>query len=155
MNTLRYIKLVFAAATLAFSALTFAGVDTDTNENGVILAGYDAVAYFTVGKPVLGSADFTAIHNDAIYRFSSAENRDLFKTDPAKYAPQYGGFCAYGATFGKKFEVDGKAFEIVNGKLYVNKNQQVYAAWRQNIPKHLNEANTEWPTIEFISANDL
>jgi len=155
MKTLRYIKLAIAAATLAFSTLSFAGVDTGTDENGVILAGYDAVAYFTVGEPVVGSTEFTAIHNDAIYRFSSAENRDLFKAEPEKYEPQYGGFCAYGATFGKKFEVDGKAFEIVDGKLYVNKNQQVYAAWRQNIPKHLDEANTEWPTIEFIAANDL
>lgn len=155
MKTLRYIKLTIAAASLAFSALVFAGNDTDTDENGVILAGYDAVAYFTVGKPVLGTAEFTAIHNDAIYRFSSAQNRDTFNAEPEKFAPQYGGFCAYGATFGKKFEVDGKAFEIVDGKLYVNKNQQVYAAWRQDIPKHLNEANTEWPTIEFIAANDL
>lgn len=155
MKTLRYIKIAITAASLAFSALTFAGNDTDTDENGVILAGYDAVAYFTVGKPVLGNAEYTAIHNDAIYRFSTAENRDTFKADPTQYQPQYGGFCAYGATFGKKFEVDGKAFEIVDGKLYVNKNQQVYAAWRQNIPKHLNEANTEWPTIEFIAANDL
>jgi hypothetical protein len=79
----------------------------------------------------------------------------LFNQNPEKYAPQYGGFCAFGATFGKKFEVDGKAFEIVDGKLYVNKNQQVYAAWRKDIPKHLNEANTEWPEIEFIAANDL
>ncbi|MBT0587390.1 YHS domain-containing (seleno)protein [Alteromonas oceanisediminis] len=155
MTTLGYIKIAFAAASLAFSALTFAGVDTQTDSNGVILAGHDAVAYFTVGEPVLGSSEFTAVHNEAIYRFSSAENRDLFKQNPEKYEPMYGGFCAYGATFGKKFEIDGKAFEIVDGRLYVNKNAQVYAAWRKDIPKHLNEADTEWPTIEFIAANDL
>ena len=155
MKTIRIIKVAVAAASLAFSALTFAGVDTQTDDNGVILAGYDAVAYFTQGEPVKGDAQFTAVHNDAIYRFSSAENRDLFNSDPEKYEPQYGGFCAFGATFGKKFAVDGKAFEIVDGKLYVNKNQQVYEAWREDIPKHLNEANTEWPEIEFIAANDL
>ncbi len=62
------------------------GVDTETDENGVILAGHDAVAYFTQGKPVLGKANFTAVHNDAIYRFSSEENRDMFVSNPDKYA---------------------------------------------------------------------
>lgn len=155
MKTVTLFKAALAAASLAFSALTFAGVDTQTDDKGVILAGYDAVAYFTVGEPVLGSAEYTAVHNDAIYRFSNAEHRDLFNQNPEKYAPQYDGFCAFGAIFGKKFEADAKAFEIVDGKLYVNKNQQVHAAWRKDIPKHLNEANTEWPEIEFIAANDL
>ena len=79
----------------------------------------------------------------------------MFKQDPDKYEPAYSGFCAFGATFGKKFAIDGKAFEIAEGKLYVNKNQQVYAAWRQNILKHLEEANTQWPEIAFIAANHL
>lgn len=149
------IKTLLAVLAISFSAFSFAGVETETDANGVILAGHDAVAYFTQGKPVVGDPKFTAVHKDAIYRFSSAENRDLFRQDPDKYEPAYGGFCAFGATFGKKFAIDGKAFEIVEGKLYVNKNQQVYAAWRQNIPKHLEEANTQWPEIEFIAANDL
>ncbi len=149
------IKTLLAVLAISFSAFSFAGVETETDANGVILAGHDAVAYFTQGKPVVGDPKFTAVHKDAIYRFSSAENRDLFRQDPDKYEPAYGGFCAFGATFGKKFAIDGKAFEMVEGKLYVNKNQQVYAAWRQNIPKHLEEANTQWPEIEFIAANDL
>ncbi|TRY29896.1 YHS domain-containing (seleno)protein [Aliiglaciecola sp. M165] len=155
MTKLFNLKTLLAVLVMGFTSVAFAGVDTQTNENGVILAGYDAVAYFTVGEPTLGNAEFTAVHKDAIYRFSSAENRDLFTQNPEKYEPAYGGFCAFGATFGKKFEVDGKAFEIVDGKLYVNKNRQVYDAWKQNIPKHLMEANTEWPEIEFVAANDL
>lgn len=155
MTKLFNLKTLVAIFTISMSAFAFAGVDTETDENGVILAGHDAVAYFTQNQAVEGSAEFTAIHKDAIYRFGSAENRDTFKTNPEKYEPAYGGFCAYGATFGKKFEIDGKAFEIVDGKLYVNKNQQVYTAWKQNIPKHLKEANTEWPEIKFIAANEL
>lgn len=155
MTKLFNLKTLLAVTALGFSSLSFAGVDTQTDENDVILAGYDAVAYFTKGKPVMGTAKYTAVHNDAIYRFSSKEHRDMFNQNPEKYAPAYGGFCAFGATFGKKFEVDGKAFEIVNGKLYVNKNREVYATWKQNIPKHLNEANTEWPEIQFIDANEL
>ncbi len=149
------LRTILAVVSISLSSFVFAGVDTETDANGVILAGHDAVAYFTENKPVLGSSEFTTVHKGAIYRFSSAANRDTFNNNPEKYEPAYGGFCAYGATFGKKFEIDGKAFEIVDGKLYVNKNQEVYKAWKLNIPKHLMEANTEWPEIEFIAANEL
>lgn len=155
MNKLFSLKTVLFIFTLSLNTSVFAGNDTETDTNGVILAGHDAVAYFTVGKPVLGNAEFTAVHKDAIYRFSSAANRDTFNENPAKYAPAYGGFCAYGATFGKKFEIDGKAFEVVDGKLYVNKNKDVYQAWKKDIPKHLIEANTQWLDIELIDASKL
>ncbi|MBE1299627.1 MAG: YHS domain-containing protein [Alteromonadaceae bacterium] len=148
-------KSLLAGLFLSLSSLAFAGVDTETDANDVILAGHDVVAYFTEGKPVLGKYKFTAVYNDAIYQFSSQENRDLFKQNPEKYAPMYGGFCAYGATFGKKFDVNGKAFEIVDGKLYVNKNLQVYEAWREDIPKHIKEANNFWPKIVDVPADEL
>jgi hypothetical protein len=149
------IKNLIAICVISFSSLSIAGVDTDTDENGVILAGHDAVAYFTENKPVEGSVKFTAIYNDAIYRFSSAENRDIFNEEPSKYAPQYGGFCAYGMTFGKKFEIDGKAFEVVDGKLFVNKNLSVYEAWKEDIPTHISQANEQWPTVNNTAANEL
>ncbi|BFM11029.1 YHS domain-containing (seleno)protein [Simiduia litorea] len=149
------LKSLLLATSLLVSTSVFAGVDTETDQNGVILAGHDVVAYFTERKPVVGSAEYTAVYNDAIYRFSSSENRDAFNSNPEKYAPMYGGFCAYGATFGKKFDIDGKAFEIVDGKLYVNKNQDVYKAWREDIPKHLKEANREWPKVKDIAAEKL
>ena len=143
----------FLLAMVSFGAL--AGVDTSTNKNGVILAGYDTVAYFTQGKPVKGNADITAKYNDAIYQFSSEEHRDLFVANPAKYAPAYGGFCAFGASFGKKFAVNGKAFEIVDGQLYVNKNQSVYRTWKKDIPGNISKADANWPQIENIAARDL
>ena len=133
----------------------FAGVDTGTDDNDVILAGHDAVAYHTEGKAVLGSNRFTAVHNDAIYQFSSAANRDLFKENPDKYAPAYGGFCAYGATLGKKFLVDGKAFEVVDGQLYVNKNMQVYEIWRKDVPGYIQKADEQWPNIVDVAADKL
>ena len=137
------------------STALWAGVDTGTDANDVILAGYDTVAYHTEGKAVPGSTKFTAVYNDAIYQFSSANNRDMFKGDPEKYAPAYGGYCAYGATLGKKFQVDGKAFEVVDGQLYVNKNQQVYEIWRKDIPGNLSKANEQWPNIVNIAADEL
>lgn len=148
-------KQLVAVFVLGFSAFSYAGADTETDDNGVILAGHDVVAYFTKGKPVVGSADYTAVYNDAIYRFSSRKNRNTFTKNPEKYAPQYGGFCAYGMTFGKKFEIDGKAFEIVDGKLFVNKNLSVYQTWKKDIPTHISEANSEWTAVENVNADDL
>lgn len=79
----------------------------------------------------------------------------MFKANPEKYAPQYGGFCAYGMTFGKKFDIDGKAFEVVDGKLYVNKNPSVYEAWKKDIPLHIKEANGSWPNVVDVDASKL
>ena len=155
MTLSKHFSKFAVTAAMLFTALANAGVDTETDANGVILAGHDAVAYFTENKPVLGSAKFTAAHNDAIYRFSSAKNRDLFTKNPEKYAPQYGGFCAYGMTFGKKFEIDGKAFEIVDGKLYVNKNLDVYKAWKKDVPTHITQADNQWPDVEDVAASKL
>lgn len=137
------------------SISSWAGVDTETDANGVILAGHDTVAYHTEGKPVLGKPGITAVYNDAIYRFSSEGNRDLFVASPARYAPAYGGFCAYGATFGKKFEIDGKAFEVVDGQLYVNKNIPVYNTWKKDIPGNIVKSDGHWPQIENIAADKL
>jgi YHS domain-containing protein len=146
---------LIAAAALLITTNAFAGVDTETDANEVILAGHDAVAYFTENKPVLGSADYTAIYNGAIYRFASAENRDTFKASPAKYAPAYGGYCALGTSFGKKFEVDGKAFRIVDSQLYVNKNLEVYETWKKDIPGNIDKADGFWPGIKDVAADAL
>ncbi len=144
-----------AAAASLFAVVAHADVSTATDANDVILAGHDAVAYFTEGKPVLGSAEFTAEFQGAVYRFASADNRDAFRSAPEKYAPAYGGYCALGTSFGKKFEVDGKAFEVVEGRLYVNKNLSVYKSWRKDIPGNIVKAEGHWPTIRNVAADDL
>ncbi len=155
MNIPARVIALITTVFFSFSVSVLAGVNTQTDANDVILAGHDAVAYFTAGKPVLGDAEFTAVYNDAIYRFSSSENRDLFRGSPAQYAPVYGGFCAYGMTFGKKFEIDGKAFEVVDGRLYVNKNLEVYEAWKKDIPTHIKEAGEKWAEVESTPASEI
>ena len=149
------LKTSIAALCFVLAGQAFAGVETATDDNDVILAGHDAVAYFTQSEPVLGSAEFTAQHEGAVYRFASARNRDLFRANPEKYTPAYGGYCALGTSFGKKFEVDGKAFEIVEGRLYVNKNLSVYRTWRKDIPNNIVKAEGHWPTIEHVAADAL
>ena len=153
INTL--FNILIAVPILLFSAISLAGVDSEVDENGVILAGHDVVAYFTQSEAVEGSADLTAVYNDAIYRFSSAENRDAFNEAPEKYAPAYGGFCAYGAALGKKFAIDGKAFEVLDGKLYVNKNLDVYEVWVEDKAENVVEADKQWPGIKAVPAGDL
>ena len=155
MNIQHTLKQLLATVLIAIPFIAMAGVNTETDENDVILAGHDVVAYFTESKPVMGKAIYTAVHNDAIYRFSSAANRDMFTKTPGKYSPQYGGFCAYGVTLGQKFEVDGKAFEVVDGKLYVNKNLKVYEIWKKEIPENIKSANTKWDGIHATPAAQL
>ena len=148
-------KLFAGLAMLAISNYVLADVDTGTDNNDVILAGHDAVAYFTENKPVRGSAEYTASYQGAIYRFSSAENRDAFRADPAKYAPAYGGYCALGTSFGKKFPVDGKAFRVVDGQLYVNKDLNVYQTWKKDISGNVVKADRNWPGIKNTPADKL
>ena len=152
---MRTLNSFIAIAGLGLSLAASAGVDTGTDENDVILAGHDAVAYFTEDRPVPGKAEYTVSYGGAIYRFATAANRDAFRADPARYAPAYGGYCAFGTSFGKKFEVDGKAFRIVDGQLYVNKNLQVYETWRKDIPGNIEKADGFWPRIEDIPPDAL
>lgn len=155
MNIKHSFTTLLTLSSLLIGSLSFAGTDTETDANGVILAGYDAVSYFTENAAVEGKAEFTAVHNNAIYRFSSAKNRNLFSVNAEKYQPQFGGFCAYGASLGKKFEVNGKAFEIVDGKLFVNKNEDVYETWVEDKTENISTANAEWLVIKDIAADDL
>lgn len=148
-------KIWLAAIALMTSLTSVAGTETATDANDVILAGHDAVAYFTENKPVLGSAKYTAEYDGAVYRFASAGNRDLFQSSPEKYAPAYGGYCALGTSFGKKFEVDGKAFQVVEGRLYVNKNISVYETWRKDIPGNIVKSEGHWPQIKAVPADQL
>jgi YHS domain-containing protein len=155
MSIIKTLSAVAGALILSFASTVNAAPDTETDANDVILAGHDAVAYFTESKAVVGSAEYTTVYNSAIYRFISAQNRNQFQANPEKYAPVYGGFCAYGMSFGKKFEIDGKAFEIVDGKLYVNKNLDVKKAWMEDVPKHIAEADEAWPSVKNTPADQL
>lgn len=119
--------------------------------DGLAVHGYDVVAYFTEGKPVEGSGDFTATHDGATYQFSSAANRDKFNADPAAFAPQYGGYCAFGTAMGRKFDGDPTAWKIVENKLYLNLNKKIQERWVADIPGFIKGAENNWPIIESVS----
>lgn len=114
---------------------------------GVAIKGYDPVAYFEQGKPVEGSADFTAEWKDATWRFANAANRDKFKASPESYAPQYGGYCAYAVSEGYTADISPDAWKIVDGKLYLNYDKNVQKIWSGDIPGRIAKANANWPAL--------
>ena len=133
------------AAAIMASGAVFAG---EINEvNGVAIKGYDPVAYFTDGKPVQGKAEYNSHYKDGTFRFASAEHKKLFDSNPDKYAPQYGGFCAYGTATGHKADVDPAAFSVVDDKLYLNYNKSVQGKWKQDVPGYIVQANQQWPSV--------
>ncbi|HBS42021.1 MAG TPA: hypothetical protein DEA26_05025 [Oceanospirillales bacterium] len=156
MKLVNAIKSVAAVAVLSVSSLTWAAdIDVNVNANDLAIQGYDAVAYFTQGKPVQGSAEYTASYQDAIYHFSSADNRDRFRAYPEKYAPQYGGFCAMGVALEKKLDADPTAWRIVDQKLYLNLNHAVQKKWLSDVPGNIDTAEETWPEIRHKTVAEL
>lgn len=124
-----------------------AGYELNLEASGLAIHGYDPVAYFIEGKAVEGKADVTAAHDGATYRFATAEHRSQFLADPEKYLPQYGGYCAYGTSVGKKFNGDPTAWRIVDSKLYLNLSADVQRKWLEDVPGRISEADKNWPGI--------
>lgn len=116
-------------------------------KDGVAIKGYDPVAYFTDNKPVKGSPAYKAEYEGSVFHFVSQANRDAFATNPAKYTPQYNGFCAFGTAGGYKAAIDPAAFTIVNKKLYLNYNQEVRKKWSTDIPGFVAKADKNWPEV--------
>jgi hypothetical protein len=136
-----------AAAALAVLAGAPALAGSVNEVNGLAIKGYDPVAYFTEGRAMDGSPAYTATHEGTTFEFASAANRDLFLADPARYAPQYGGFCAFGTSRGYKADIDPRAFTIVGDRLYLNYNLEVREEWSRDVPGHIAKADTNWPTV--------
>ena len=142
-NLTRLIAAIFALITVqAFAADP---IETGTFNNKAIY-GYDTVAYFTENKAVKG--DKKIIHNwrGADWHFSSEENKALFVAAPEKYAPQYGGYCAYAMSDGRLVGIDEDAFTLHNGKLYLNYSKSVMKEWRSNMEQFIKEADALYPT---------
>lgn len=150
MKFAKTLKMATATGALLISSMSFAS-SINIGTNDLAIKGYDPVAYFTQEKAVEGSAKYTATHDGAIYRFSSASNRDLFKANADKYAPQFGGYCAMGVALNKKLDVDPNAFYIKGDKLYLNLNKDVQKKWLTDIPGHLKTADRIWRGIEDLT----
>lgn len=137
-----------AATALALSTASIALADEIYATNGVAINGYDAVAYFTDHKPVKGSDKFTATYKGTTFYFASAAHRDTFAGNPEHFAPQFGGYCAYGTADGHKAPTEPQAFTVVDDKLYLNYNDRVMQTWRTDIGGYIKKANANWDTVK-------
>ena len=134
---------VFAVLASATHAKT-PGIYSD---DGIAIDGTDAVAYFTRGEPVAGTAEFSHDWMGATWLFSTEENRAKFAADPEAYAPQYGGYCAYAVSEGYTASTVPEAWKIVDGKLYLNYSRSVQRRWQQSIPERIKAADANWPSV--------
>ncbi len=119
-------------------------VDPVNSVDGVALKGYDAVAYFTGGKPTPGLEQYSYSWNGKTYRFASADNLRSFKADPAKYVPQYGGYCAFAMSIDRIADIDPGQWAIVDGKLYLNNNFFSQTLWSLNKGARIETADRNW-----------
>ena len=142
---------------LTFSLLTILTVLSCTRSSPVTrvnvtsgdiaIKGYDPVAYFSDQKPVEGSAAFEYFWSGAKWRFASAQHRDQFRADPEKYAPKYGGYCAYAVSQGKIVDIDPEAWTVFEGRLYLNVSKDVQRLWEKDKKEYIRKADENWPRM--------
>jgi hypothetical protein len=139
------VTTLFALGMLAAAALPAAAREERVNaEGGVAIRGYDPVAYFTEGRPVRGRAEFPHAWRGATWQFASAEHRDRFAAEPARYAPAYGGHCAWAASENYLAPIDPQAWRIVDGRLFLNYDRSVQRRWERDIPERITRGDRNW-----------
>jgi len=139
--------LIMAGFFLLTLSPAFAIEPINKTSDGVAIKGYDPVAYFIDRKPVKGRGEFEYVWMGAKWHFSSADHRDLFVKNPEKYAPQYGGYCAYAVSRGSTADIDPEVWTLVAGKLYLNLSKKIRDKWSKDIPGNIKKADEKWPAI--------
>jgi YHS domain-containing protein len=145
--------LGLALALAALQPVSAEDVVNASSWTGTAIEGYDPVAYFEEGKPVEGDSDYAYEWLGATWYFASAANRDLFAADPERYAPQYGGYCAWAVANGYTAEIDPQAWAVVDDRLYLNYSLDVQRQWQQDVPGNIGKADANWPGIREELAN--
>jgi len=121
-------------------------VYTSSFSNNAV-SGYDTVSYFSAQGPVKGSSEFSTQWNGATWRFVTAENLEKFKANPTRYAPQYGGYCAWAVAQGSLAKGDPKQWHIDNNKLYLNINSDIKQKWLANKNQFIRDADQKFPSL--------
>ncbi len=156
----RLTTLALALSTAMISS-AFAG-DQYVDKTGFAASGFDVVSYFDLDQskvgetqtaPTPGKAGITADYNGAKFAFATEAHRDAFAANPAKYAPQYDGHCAYGVAKGGKVPGNPTLWRIVDGKLYLNITKNVVGFWEEDIPGNLSKSESNWTNLEAQAAS--
>ncbi|HVK79049.1 MAG TPA: YHS domain-containing (seleno)protein [Verrucomicrobiae bacterium] len=144
-------KLLLAIAIATASIATPALADQAPVHTALLsrlaVGGYDPVAYFTDGRPVRGTTGHRTTHQGYEYRFTSAEHLAAFRANPSRYLPQYGGYCAWAVANGYTAAGNPNNWRIVDGRLYLNYNDEIQTRWERDIPGFIRSANTNWPSV--------
>lgn len=143
MNKLLVLLVLFAA----LSGFAVGKQLNNVDRNEVAIQGYDPVAFFTDNHPVKGNSQFQSVYQGAKYYFASAEHKAAFDREPAKYAPQFGGYCAYGASQGHPAPVKIEAWQIVNGRLLMQYDLGIKDKFNKDQQGNLHKADQNWPGI--------
>lgn len=146
----RLITLAFIA--LSFNAMAEKPINTLTNsffakQTDTAINGYDSVAYFTQNAPVKGLDAHTFDYKGAKWKFSNAANLELFKGNPEKYSPQYGGYCAYAVANNSLAKVDPSQFTVLDGKLYLNYDAAIQKDWLKDRANFIKKADANFPAL--------
>lgn len=141
--------IIYTSVLVLFTMLTaYAQKSEVFAPEGKAIKGYDPVAFFRASKPVMGQDSLSYNWKNATWLFSNRKNMEDFKRDPEKYAPQYGGYCAYGTSQGHKAPTETDTWTIVNDKLYFNYNKKVQEIWLKDEQPLIEKANQQWPGIK-------
>ncbi len=151
---LNNLNITVISICLSFTSLLSHATGNNTSKDGLAISGYDAVSFFN-SKPTRGDAEHSFKHDGVTYIFSSAVNQEVFAKNPQKYIPAYGGYCAYGVSLGKKFQIDPLAYEVNQKTLYLLLNGATKKVWEQNKEKNITAADNNWPIIENIAPTKL
>ena len=149
--------IFFIVLALAFSfACTKRGPVSPVNvtADGVAIKGYDPVAYFTDKRPVRGLSEFEYLWHGAKWRFSSAAHREMFRQSPDRYAPRYGGYCAYAVSQGKVADIDPDSWTVFDDRLYLNLNPDVKKLWEKDMREYIRKADENWPRVMGAGAGE-
>ena len=149
------IKQFFITLTAALALFTGTASAADHSTIAVAIGGYDLVSYHQNSGPIAGNGHNLANYEGNIYAFANANNKSKFQANPAKYLPAFGGFCAYGASLGKKFYGDPTVYTVVDGTLYLNLDKKVQSIWNKDRSGNITEANKLWASIKYVPAAQL
>lgn len=151
---LKFLQIIIVSLIFMGNALAADSINTlepsglwGYEPSGIALRGYDTVAYFTLGKPTEGKKAFETKWKGAKWRFSSQQHLDLFVANPEKYAPQYGGYCAYGVAAGNLVKIEVDLWDIIDDKLYLNYDKKLQGRWQKDIPGFIVKADDKFDRL--------